>query len=193
METRFKIAAAALALTIAPLAQADMIDMDDNGSFETNVGFIDVLIDTTNDLTEGGTVACPGAGGGSNPRKEECWAEWALGGGIDLDFSDSTKTENVPWYMTDSGNIAFELNHGPGWYLVKNAQFWGLFENVPMIDWGVIDGALRDIANLGSDMMISHVTESPGVTRDVPEPGTLSLLGLGLLGLGLQRRRNKKV
>lgn len=42
---------------------------------------------------------------------------------------------------------------------------------------------------LGNATGLSHASLYGEPSRDVPEPGTLALLGLGLMGLGLARRR----
>jgi hypothetical protein len=97
-----------------------------------------------------------------------------------------TKTEDVPWYSTNAWDvIAFQLQSGPGYYLVKNAQVTVLLKNLAEISWGVLN--LNEVTanlNLGDDFLISHVSEFP-----VPEPGTLGLLGAGLLGLGFRRKK----
>ena len=140
------------------------------GSFNgTDVGLEDLYIAETGVL--------------SGQAAEEQWVE---DNSPLTDVSLGTKTQNVPWYNTDTANvIAFQLLDGPGYYIVKNAEVTVLLQNLLDINWGVVN--LSDVAgdlNLGDDMILSHVSEFA-----VPEPGTLGLLGVSLLGLGFARRK----
>lgn len=176
---------------------ASALSITDNGT-TTDVGNPDTVLGSTGDITEGGTQ-CTQFNGGS-PEAEECWAESVTGD--DYTF-DNSKTEPVDYFVTneDSNTIAFALNYGGGVYIIKNSTFRVLMENVASMDWGVLDFddlslAERDNLNLcltGTDceFQVSHITEFDGSTN-VPEPGTLGLLGLGLLSLGVARRRARK-
>jgi hypothetical protein len=66
-----------------------------------------------------------------------CWAESVIG--ADYTF-DASKTDAVDYYLTsDSNTIAFALNFGGRAYIIKNATFWILMENVASLDWGILD------------------------------------------------------
>lgn len=151
------------------------------GSFDgTDVGSLDTILGQTGIL--------------GSPASEESWAEGILGG--DLDFSDATKTEDVPWYETNTINvIAFQLLQGSGYYVVKNSTTTVLFENLDDLSWGVI--TKLDALNLGDDMEISHVTENATTNPPsppapgVPIPAPLALLGLGGLMLGWITRKSR--
>lgn len=184
-----RIIAAAALLSLAPAAWS--LEIVSGDSFNgTDVGSIDTILGQTTDLNSAGDCGVPG--NSSAPKYEECWAENVLNDGTDLIFEGSP--EDVAWYNTDqAGVIAFQLIFGPGYYIVKNGSpntgGWVLLANAFEFDWGALDtNALNIDLNLGSDMIISHVTEFNG-GQQVPEPGSLALLGVGLLALGALRGR----
>jgi hypothetical protein len=136
-------------------------------------------------------------GPGGNPAGEEAWAESILG--IDLTFDG--KDETVAIYNTDTANIrAFALSFSPSYFVLKNATYRALFANTGSVDWAVIDTSLLNSGFNLNGTTISHATQFNRITDpgpnptpnptpgSVPLPGTIFLLGLGLMGLRLSRR-----
>lgn len=110
----------------------------------------------------------------------------------------NTVIEDSSLYAFDFGSLT------PAYFLIKvgaNVTLDGqgsttythfLFQNTSGFNWGVIDldifGRNRGQVEIG---MVSHVSYSGTIERSVPEPGTLGLMGLALLGAGLARRRKQ--
>ena len=179
-----RITAAILAMMLASTAVAYEIHTD---SGTVDVGGLDILQAQTQMTSS------------ANPAAEEAWAEEVLG--IDLDFG-GVKTETVSYFMTDTFNvIAFELFSDPGYYIIKNARWFALFENTAELGWGVLDiSPLADAFNLtwgcqsedgDCEFTISHVTEFSSTVTQVSEPGSMLLMLLGALGLLVSRRRQR--
>jgi len=172
MKNTIRKAALALVLSISAVSTAWSYTI----SGGTDVGSLDTF------MAEGVKVG--------NPTNELAWVNTFL----DPDVSyNGYKTETVNYFATeDSSVFAFALSSDPGFYIIKNSTLIALFENVNNYSWGVFDinslSSGMNISGSGS-MTISHVTEFGNAPTDVPEPGTLTLLGLGLLGLAATRKK----
>lgn len=147
----------------------------------TNVGTLDILLGQTTGLAN------------SNPTTETKWVNSLL----NPDTTFTVKEEKVSYFATESANIfAFQLQESPQYFLIKNSKWWGLFENTANANWGVVNFSSLNPGFKLSDLKgttISHVSEFGKFPEiKVPEPSSLFLIGLGLIGLGIARKRAKQ-
>ena len=137
--------------------------------------------------------------GNSGEASELDWVNSILN--TDTSFSYKIEQGSFDWKNTDiSGLWANSLNDSPDYFLIKtggNINTHYLFENLYSKSYAVIDLSIFDApGNSGSLTIsgISHITAFGGSPTDgnqVPEPATMLLFGLGLLGLaGVSRKRN---
>jgi hypothetical protein len=139
--------------------------------------------------------------GNSGDATELGWVASVLNMNIDgLVYEEKTSVGAVDWAAVDGnpGVWAFELSGPTDWFLIKTGNIGGgqtnrdfLFANIGSLDYAVValaDMGITQITNVGK---ISHVGEFNGTQTSVPEPATLSLFGLGVLGMGLAARRRR--
>ncbi len=109
----------------------------------------------------------------------------SVGGFINYGDRDSQYTYGIPTiavYDTDGGLIEQAVLSFNTYNADNSGFFYGFLESSAMIGSFTLSNAYIGITNM--------VIDGQGST--VPEPGTMLLMGAGLLGAGLIRRRMKK-
>lgn len=115
----------------------------------------------------------------SNETAETDFLNSLMGAGT-VNVSDTTK---IDLRGADSADFATSAL----WFTIKTGKGNSFFRN----NGGPVDLSVvyqKADGKDGAGMGISHVTFWGGETTKIPAPGTLALLGFGLLGLALIRR-----
>jgi len=119
-------------------------------------------------------------------------------GGLSLDLSSWSMNFAMGTFDNfDDWNLGLIDRFGDGWSYTfswesllgtNNVEFWDDLRYVELV-WGYNN---TTVLFDGNAWLAGWGVSSAGITTVIPEPATLAIVGLGLAGLGLARRRGRK-
>lgn len=133
----------------------------------------------------------------SGAAAELSWVQSILGS--DITFITKHEVVAGDWAQTSqSGVWAYALADTPDYFLVKTGNNGTnnfcdyLFANNDADTWAVLNLADVYVASVTNIGKVSHLSDFNGSDTPVPEPATILLLGGGLLGVAVYRRKRAK-
>jgi hypothetical protein len=161
---------------------------------------LDAPTTTKNYMSASNVSACLDAGTGNiGNGPNDPFLGGTTGGGY-MEIADTSDNSNFGFTVNPNGSWSVNANIWDSYSTVaigfkfgtgNTADEWFVYSLMANATSGVF--TFFDVVapgTAGTDRISHGVLYGMGDDNDLPEPGTLALLGLGLLGLGISRRRS---
>lgn len=197
IKTLFKISVAVAAIVAAPFAFSTPLDMNDYTKCVEGSGLSGVSVDDVKD-NAGSASECFGAE--SSPNNIGNYSELEWDGTVwsrESKWNGSNSVgEELTITLPDTWSFSGDTSSWTSYFIItkagSNPGWAGYYFDMPTLNGDAFEGTWQipwSNGNSDTPTELSHMSIFSLKGVQVSEPGTLALFGLGMLGLGLARRK----